>query len=434
MRFTPLQSPAPREGGGGARVTPGSYSMGGGDETRLRLVDAHGDASPKTPTNWRSPPKPKTPLTGPLLWLKSVQRAQLPKAENAVLVALVSYVDYHTGICYPSIATLARDARYSQRSVQRALKKLTNAGLVEVLNAAKGGFGAGGRGISNRFQLHLDRLQALAGHRTKIQEKGDTASKKPRHHVAERVTFDTEKGDTTPPKHTNEQTREHTTTTTSDGGGGGGAALRSGGEERQTSGGKAESVALLVAAGVRLPTAIELAEALPLDVIAAGPEWMAENSKACSSPQGVLVSALRDGTVAAWREQRDKAIRESEIRQREARVARNRPARVAAYQRIANSLGTPDSPAKADAQERAWQTITSVWPDLSSLADAEVIPDDQLFDSAQPPGPLMNALLQRAKEVLKERAAAKAPGGCSSANPTTPGQDTPPPQRKDSPP
>lgn len=79
-----------------------------------------------------------------------------------VLLALAEYANGE-GECYPSIASLARRARRSDRRVQQVLAELIAWGWVEIIHH-------GGRGLANDYRLDLE---AIAKGRPAGSEKGE---------------------------------------------------------------------------------------------------------------------------------------------------------------------------------------------------------------------------------------------------------------------
>ena len=69
-----------------------------------------------------------------------------------VLVALCNHADRDTGSCFPSIRTLMREASMSRSSVQRQIKALADAGIVEVGAT----FDKSGRQSSNGYRIVFD--------------------------------------------------------------------------------------------------------------------------------------------------------------------------------------------------------------------------------------------------------------------------------------
>lgn len=76
------------------------------------------------------------------------------RTQTLVLLVLGDYAN-DDGICWPSIATLARKARMSVRGIQYALAELRRDGFIEVDT------GKGGRATTNLYRISLQRLQGL---------------------------------------------------------------------------------------------------------------------------------------------------------------------------------------------------------------------------------------------------------------------------------
>ena len=85
--------------------------------------------------------------------LDTVFRSQLDdQSDVLILLALADWAD-DDGACYPSMQAISKKARLSDRTVQKRLSDLEEAGLVTR-------FVRVGRGRSNLYRLHLDRIAA----------------------------------------------------------------------------------------------------------------------------------------------------------------------------------------------------------------------------------------------------------------------------------
>ena len=82
-----------------------------------------------------------------------VSRSTLKAAEKALLHAMIGWWNPATGDLWPSVASLAQATGYTDRGVQRILRRLEAAGVVEVVRTTRGG-----PKRTNRYRLHLDRL------------------------------------------------------------------------------------------------------------------------------------------------------------------------------------------------------------------------------------------------------------------------------------
>lgn len=82
-----------------------------------------------------------------------VSRSTLNAGEKALLHAMIEWWNPATNELWPSIATLARATSYTDRGVQRIVRRLVDAGVVELAAAS-----TGGHGHTNRYRLRLDRL------------------------------------------------------------------------------------------------------------------------------------------------------------------------------------------------------------------------------------------------------------------------------------
>ena len=64
-------------------------------------------------------------------------RGPITRKTEAILIAIVERMNRTTGYCYPTWATIARDAGCSRSSVVRAMKVLERYGLIEWINRLK---------------------------------------------------------------------------------------------------------------------------------------------------------------------------------------------------------------------------------------------------------------------------------------------------------
>lgn len=99
-----------------------------------------------------------TPIAPPALprhvaALRLVSRSTLNAGEKALLRAMIEWWNPVSGELWPSVATLAEATGYTDRGVQRILRRLIAAGVVELVRST-----AGGSGHTNRYRLRLDRL------------------------------------------------------------------------------------------------------------------------------------------------------------------------------------------------------------------------------------------------------------------------------------
>ncbi len=79
-----------------------------------------------------------------------------PGESSHDLLALLALADWSDdeGRSFPSMATIGRKCRISERQAQRVLKRLAADGLVSILANEKGG----GSGMTKRFQINLNKL------------------------------------------------------------------------------------------------------------------------------------------------------------------------------------------------------------------------------------------------------------------------------------
>ena len=79
-----------------------------------------------------------------------IEREDLTGPETCVALVLLWHRNTKTGLCYPSITTLARESGYSVRTVSRALDGLRQKGVVESEQAT---------GAANHYRFEADPCQ-----------------------------------------------------------------------------------------------------------------------------------------------------------------------------------------------------------------------------------------------------------------------------------
>ena len=94
-----------------------------------------------------------------------LEETEVEGLTRLVLLALANHADHVTGECWPTVETVAREARCSRRTVFYALNELVSAGLIEKVSG-------GGRGKSNRYRLRI-RNGAMSGRET-VQSTTET--------------------------------------------------------------------------------------------------------------------------------------------------------------------------------------------------------------------------------------------------------------------
>ena len=81
----------------------------------------------------------------------------LTNGHKVVLMILALYVNRHSWIAWPDFDTLAADAGVDRSTAIRAINEAKRLGLIK--RVRRGGRGAGGRGISNRYTFVLQHTQ-----------------------------------------------------------------------------------------------------------------------------------------------------------------------------------------------------------------------------------------------------------------------------------
>lgn len=103
--------------------------------------------------------------TAPLLVrvLKAVGGCGLSSSEKTLVRAMLQWWNPKTGQLWPSVGSLAEATGFSARGVQKILRRLEAAGVLERVVASKGGSTADRRGLTNRFLLRLEALPEREG-------------------------------------------------------------------------------------------------------------------------------------------------------------------------------------------------------------------------------------------------------------------------------
>lgn len=98
-------------------------------------------------------------------------------SELLLMLALADFASDDGDRIYPSVATLSKKVRQSERNVQRLLRKLVKSGLLEIV-----GNEHGGKGLATRYHIPIERVTSLhpllAERVTPRVAKGDTQGRK----------------------------------------------------------------------------------------------------------------------------------------------------------------------------------------------------------------------------------------------------------------
>ena len=150
----------------------------------------------------RGPAEGPVGSTAPLLVrvLKAVGGCGLSSSEKTLVRAMLQWWNPKTGQLWPSVGSLAEATGFSARGVQKILRRLEAAGVLERVVASKGGSTADRRGLTNRFLLRLEALPEREGAAPRTEGVGhpEPRSHKPtiqelprgRDHSAERARGD----------------------------------------------------------------------------------------------------------------------------------------------------------------------------------------------------------------------------------------------------
>lgn len=109
-------------------------------------------------------------------------------AETLLALKLADHANDDGSSVHPGIESLAKKTRQSERTVQRQLRKMEQTGWLIPIERNNGG-----RNRANRYRINADWIR---GDNLTPIEKGDTGDEKGRHSEQERVTNESENGDT----------------------------------------------------------------------------------------------------------------------------------------------------------------------------------------------------------------------------------------------
>ncbi len=90
------------------------------------------------------------------------QSKHLGRTAKIIAELLLQYRSKETGICYPSIATLARKSKRSERTVQRALRELEVFGFLIIEHYFDNSDTGHGRQTSNRYTLVIPKKDIVS--------------------------------------------------------------------------------------------------------------------------------------------------------------------------------------------------------------------------------------------------------------------------------
>jgi hypothetical protein len=90
--------------------------------------------------------------------------AKFPNSDASVTLIMLALADWSSdaGLSWPSIPTLARKARMSERNARYILRKLETDNFITIIEQR-------GRNRSNRYQINLQRLQVLPDYQPKTE-------------------------------------------------------------------------------------------------------------------------------------------------------------------------------------------------------------------------------------------------------------------------
>lgn len=89
--------------------------------------------------------------------LRRIGESDLDAGCKNVMRVLLEWVNFKSGVLWPSVSLIAQRAGLTDRGVHRILRRLQAAGVLTVAREG-GGVDRGGRGRSTRYQCHFDAL------------------------------------------------------------------------------------------------------------------------------------------------------------------------------------------------------------------------------------------------------------------------------------
>lgn len=111
--------------------------------------------------SFRSGNVPPRKLTGPMRLDAAIGNAAISRSEKAILHAISRNVNFESWTCFPSVATIAKSAGYSERQTSTIIRRLQERGILHLDRKSRGGRDADGRGITHIYRLDIHALESL---------------------------------------------------------------------------------------------------------------------------------------------------------------------------------------------------------------------------------------------------------------------------------
>lgn len=327
----------------------------------------------------------------------AVQRADMAMSLKAVCWSLLALSDWDTGAnITASLETIGRGAGLKPRATTCALRRLTTLGVVRYDFRSKGGRGKSGHGIVHRLRLVGPALESM----NPARDAGvNPALRDDQPRTGRRATLHLTTKNPAPDAHNQTLPKEEPNPPPPQGGGGGCFACEEG-EESGPPRGEDEVLAAtkaLTGFGVSKGKAQRLARCHSLREVEAGIAWVRQNAGEVDSPAAILVTAIEDGTAAEQLE-RDT---EAQKREREAILAHNRCMLIQELRRW--TLNSAQSAKRTDVAQ-GWRLIDEAWPGDRAIAEAQVLPDEELLLNCRGRAwELFDMLLESARAALECR-------------------------------
>jgi hypothetical protein len=353
----------------------------------------------------RCPSASRASLKPPMSFAVAIHAARLKAGQKAILWSLLTLSDWNTGAgIQASVLEIGRGAGLSRAATSSGLKRLGQRGAVVFERQSKGGYAT--RRV-HRLRLDLRAIQGLHRENHKNPSHPDSGWGSPPEsgwHPAQNVHQTVPILNGTPPDSgDNQNSPEGNSEPEAQTRGGGAGASRSREEERERALDPEQMAAAsaMISFGVMANRARSLAMEFTPELVMAGIRWAEKHATTAKSPAAVLVSALRDGTVAAAlrREQEDDEearIRIDEMRKRA--LTAERASRYASLRRTTLEHGEAKYREHAAKQ---WSAIDAVWRTAEDLALSGAVHDDDLLNRGADPW----AVLRKLQEAASIRAA-----------------------------
>jgi hypothetical protein len=377
---------------------------------------------------------------GPVPWTRAVCRSLLKASEKSVCFALANWIDWESGEGYPSTATIAEATGLGVKTVRAALRRLEQRGILEFQARSRGGHCR-----THRLKLRLIELQGAArpprkrnaaafssgrgrpserGHRFEVfcgpgprpDEASDaTEEQTDRDHQdasrangtqlnrANRTQLNGSNRTQEPPNLNSSIPPTTSIQSAEAGGGGGGACAGLSGIDSQKASvppgwDPGESRRRLIQFGVTAMAADRLSHSCRPELVERGIRWVKAQGAKSTSPSGLLVHLLRDGTIEElW--QKEQADQRAAVQRAAARERHQQ--RCECLERLVNFTKERCAAHHRSCVDRGWKHVFAVWPTIPAVAEAGIVADADLLAQEADAWALFNALVKAARGELR---------------------------------